>query len=100
MKSIIAIMAVVCVTACEGWGIVDDDAWGRLMLQGTTEEKVGHYAAAAAYYYQAVHLSETTQLGLALALNSLARTEDELGKFAEAESLYRRSLTILERAGD
>jgi tetratricopeptide (TPR) repeat protein len=73
------------------------------MLQGAAHEKSGHYAAAASSYHEAVRLYEQStaaDVHLALALNSLARADDELGRFSEAEHLYRRALTTLEKTGE
>src|SRR5438105_12038958 len=103
MKSIIAIGAVACMAACNGWAGENQDEWNRLMTQGSAQEKVGHYAAAAASYHAAIGIVEHSpapDVRLALALNSWARAEDELGRCSDAEGLYRRALDVLKVTGD
>src|SRR5258705_12616673 len=100
MRSIIITGALLCAAL---WGSGNDEQWARLVLDGSAHEKLGQYAADAALYLEAVRLyddSRGDETHLALALNSLARTNDELGRYSEAERLYRRALAVLEKVGD
>jgi len=100
MRSIIITGALLCAAL---WGSGNEEPWARLILEGSAHEKLGHYAAAATFYLEAVRLCDHSvgdEKRLALALNSVARTNDELGRYSEAERMYRRALTVLENAGD
>jgi tetratricopeptide (TPR) repeat protein len=103
MKSRIVIGAVLFMALCQGWGKGDGDEWERLVLDGAAHENAGNYVAAAASFRDAVRNAEqpgAPDLRLPLSLNALARANDELGDFAEAERLYKRAISILDKAGE
>src|SRR5205823_2008773 len=102
MRLRIVLSVMLCVASCDAWGGEVVDEWQRLMALGTAHERIGNYAAAKVSYAEAVHVAEQSAAAvslLSLGLNSLARISDEMGRFSEAERLYRRALTALERAG-
>jgi tetratricopeptide (TPR) repeat protein len=101
MRSRIVIGAALCLALSNAWGKEDPDECHRLLLEGNAQEKAGQYAAAAGSFLGAVHAAEQARMDpcLLLALNSLARVDDDLGQFAEAERLYKRALAMLKKGG-
>ena len=97
MRARIAIgAAMLCLALSNGWAQEDNECQ-RLMVEGNAQDKAGNYAAAAVSFLGAVRAAEQARLDtcLVLSLNSLARVDDDLGRFSEAERLYRRALAIL-----
>jgi tetratricopeptide (TPR) repeat protein len=97
MRSRIVIGATLCLALSNGWAQEDPDECQRLLVEGNAQEKAGNYTAAAASFLGAVRAAEQSRLTPCsiLSLNSLARVDDDLGRFSEAERLYRRALTML-----
>ncbi|HEV3201339.1 MAG TPA: tetratricopeptide repeat protein [Bryobacteraceae bacterium] len=70
------------------------------MIKANTLDIAGEYAGAAAVFRDAVHVAEASgDPRLPVAINSLANADDELGRYSEAEQLYRRAMTAAAKDG-
>jgi tetratricopeptide (TPR) repeat protein len=77
-----------------------DDDWRGVMDEGGRLEQAGNYTAAAEKYREAERLAESgdrAPVRLPLTLNALGLVYDIMGRYADAERQFRRTLTILDR---
>ena len=77
------------------------DEWGKLMDAGIAAEIAGDYAKASSLYGQLTEMSDRLDphdARRAYAWNSRAKTDDILGRFAEAETGYRHALKAAEES--
>jgi tetratricopeptide (TPR) repeat protein len=73
-----------------------EDQWLSLMHKADSLQRAGQYEEAATAYRNALKIVEGSHnLRLADTLNGLANDCSELGEWAEAQRLYRRSLALL-----
>ena len=80
--------------------IAQADSWNDLMAKANALDVAGDYAGAAAVFRDAIHFAEASgDPRLPIAINSLATDDDELGRYSEAEQLYRRAQAIAARDG-
>ena len=85
--------ALVVLTCAAGFPQADD--WRARMDEGGVAERAGDYAKAASLYREATQIAEGFEARdkrRALAWNSLATMHETMGRFADAESGYRRAL--------
>jgi len=73
-----------------------EDQWAQLVTQGLAQQGSANYVEADATFRSALTLVETgaNWKPTARTLSFLARTEQSLGRFDEAESLYRKALKL------
>ena len=74
--------------------------WENQNTAGQQAYEQGHYAEAEQYFKAALKEAETFgvyDIRLATSLNNLAMLYRTLGQYAQAESLYQRSLAIWEK---
>jgi tetratricopeptide (TPR) repeat protein len=73
-----------------------EDQWAQMVSQGLAQQGSAHYVEADATFRFALKLVETRAdwKPTARTLSFLARTEQSLGRFDEAESLYRKALKL------
>jgi tetratricopeptide (TPR) repeat protein len=70
------------------------------MDQGHNLKQAGNYTQASIAYREALQIAEQSgspPMHLAAALNALAMTYDNLGMLQDADLLYRRAMTIVEK---
>lgn len=84
-----------------GPALAGEAEWQAHMDAGRSAHQRGNYEAAAKRYADA--LAEAEAFGeadqrLALTINQLAFSLEDQGRYVDAETLYRRSLAILEKA--
>src|SRR5437660_12411980 len=73
---------------------LENNRWDIAMTLGIHREREGKYAEAESFYREAVHVGEGLEKGstrLTAALSALAANYDNLGRFSDAERLYRRA---------
>jgi tetratricopeptide (TPR) repeat protein len=73
-----------------------EDHWSQLVSQGLAQQASANYAEADATFRSALKLVETGPdwKPTARTLSFLARTDQSLGRFDEAETLYRKALKL------
>jgi tetratricopeptide (TPR) repeat protein len=77
------------------------DEWWRLMRAGMAADQAGEYGQSLALYHKATEVSDSFEADderRAYTWNALAKTQDVLGNFADAEVGYRRALRTAEQA--
>src|SRR5512140_2877136 len=80
--------------------VAQPDSWKDLMLKGNALDGAGDYAGAASAFRDAVHVAEGCgDPRLPIAINALANVDDELGRYSDAEQLFRRALAITAKGG-
>jgi tetratricopeptide (TPR) repeat protein len=80
--------------------LAQTDSWKDLMTKASVMDDAGDYAGALSGFRDAVHAAEASgDPRLPIAINSLANTNDELGRYSEAEQLFRRALSITAKGG-
>lgn len=93
MRQHILAATLAVVTAVLGFPQTDD--WRRLMDEGEAAQTAGDYARAASSFRAATEIAERfdhRDRRRALSWNELATIYDAMGRFADAESGYRRAL--------
>src|SRR3954464_6576722 len=78
-----------------------DTLWKKSMEEGMKSYQHGHYAEAEKAYAAALTEAEKSAIGdlrLAETLSVLANVYLDLGRYGQAEPLYRRSLAIREKS--
>jgi tetratricopeptide (TPR) repeat protein len=105
-KSLGSVVCLVCAQLALSAADSGDTRWRQSLARGDENRRLGKYAEARKNYQDAV--AEAGRFGahdrrLAASLNNLAALLYDYGDYAQAESLFKRALGILERnapAGD
>ena len=74
--------------------------WEEANRRGTDLQLQGRYTEAANAFQEALRIAEyfdSDDPRLSAALNNLASVYQDLGRYAEAEKLYRRTIVLIER---
>ena len=97
----IGLAIVVAALLWPGLCAADSAAWDAYMRDGTSAFERGDYSTASRLFELAIKGAESfgaQDLSLARALTNLANRYWALGRYADAEPLYKSSLAICERA--
>lgn len=97
----LCVVGIVCVLSVLTPGFAQDTLWQGCLDSGKKAFEKGDYAEAQEHFLAALREAETfgpQDLRLAATLNNLAALYRAQAKYAEAEPLYRRALTILEES--
>ncbi|HLK66549.1 MAG TPA: tetratricopeptide repeat protein [Bryobacteraceae bacterium] len=97
----IFVCAIASCLASSAFGQTDPpDPWLDLMNKATALDKAGDYPRAILIYRQAAAMVEGPgSRRLAISLNALANAEDQLGRNADSEALFKRAVAIAGRNG-
>ena len=77
------------------------DEWWRLMKAGMAAEGAGEYGRSVALYRKAIEVSDSFEADderRVYTWNALAKTQDALGNYVDAEAGYRRALRAAEHS--
>jgi tetratricopeptide (TPR) repeat protein len=93
--------AIVCglTVLVAGFAFAQTDRWKDLMVRGNALDAAGEYAGAAVAFRDATQAADGSDAREAIAINALANTDENLGRYSEAELLYRRAMAITGKGG-